>query len=170
LGRREPVLSQNPTCLAVSPSTKSGARLGYENDHQYLFVVSEVVSETSSKQNIVIWEIRDVPNMTQTNAIILRFREEEAGNFEALFKKEVLPLWRQFKARGKIIAASLTPVQDGNRGRKGVRDYILHVEVPGMAEHSEFDSNASFLKFLPRAQAMQPEEPLVWLGNTLFQV
>jgi len=109
-------------------------------------------------------------DMTQTNAIILRLREEEAGNFEALFRKEVLPLWRQFKARGKIIAASLTPVQDGNQGRKGVRDYILHVEVPSMAEHSEFDSNASFLKFLPKAQAMQPEEPLVWLGNSLFQV
>jgi len=113
---------------------------------------------------------REVLNMTQTNAIILRFRDEEVGNFEALFRKEVLPLWRQFKARGKIIAASLTPVQDGNRRRKGVRDYILHVEVPSMAEHSEFDSNASFLKFLPKAQAMQPEEPLVWLGNTLFQV
>ncbi len=108
--------------------------------------------------------------MTQTNAIILRFREEQAGDFERLFKEEVLPLWRKFKAQGKIIAASLTPVQDGNQTKKGVRDYILHVEVPSMAEHSAFDSNASFLKFLPKAQAMQPEEPLVWLGNTLFHV
>ncbi len=76
--------------------------------------------------------------MTQTNAIILRFREEEAENFEALFRKEVLPLWRQFKDRGKIISASLTPVEDGNQGKKGVRDYILHVEVPSMAEHSDY--------------------------------
>lgn len=108
--------------------------------------------------------------MTQTNAIILRFREEQAGEFERLFEREVLPLWHKFKAQGKIVAASLTPVQDGNQGKKGVRDYILHVEVPSMAEHSEFDSNSSFLKFLPKAQAMQPEEPLVWLGNTLFHV
>src|SRR3989475_13335322 len=108
--------------------------------------------------------------MTQTNAISLRVREEEAGKFEALFRKEVLSVRRQFKVRGKIIAASLTTVQDGNQGRKGIRHYILHVEVPSMAEHSEFDSNASFLKFLPKAQAMQPEEPLIWLGNTLFQV
>jgi len=108
--------------------------------------------------------------MTQTNAIILRFREEQARDFEALFKKEVLPLWHKFKAQGKIIAASLTPVLDGNQVKRGVRDYILHVEVPSMAEHQEFDSSRSFLKFLPKAQAMQPEEPLVWLGNTLFQV
>ena len=108
--------------------------------------------------------------MTQTNAIILRFREEQAAQFELLFKEEVLPLWHRFKARGKIIAASLTPVQDGNQGREGVRQYILHVEVPSMAQHSEFDSNSSFPKFLPKAQALQPEEPLVWLGETLYQV
>ena len=108
--------------------------------------------------------------MTQTNSIILRFREEQAGDFEALFKEEVLPLWQKFKAQGKIIAASLTPVEDGNQMKRGIRDYILHVEVPSMREHSEFDSNSSFLKFLPKAQAMQPEEPLVWLGNTKFQV
>lgn len=108
--------------------------------------------------------------MTQTNAIILRFREEKAGDFEILFKKEILPLWQEFKAQGKIIAASLTPAQEGNQGKTGVRDYILHVEVPSMTEHSEFDSSRAFLKFLPKAQAMQPEEPLVWLGNTLFQV
>jgi hypothetical protein len=108
--------------------------------------------------------------MTQTNAIILRFREEQAIEFEILFKKEVLPLWREFKAQGKIISASLTPVQDGNQAKRGVRDYILYVEVPSMVEHSEFDSNPSFLKFLPGAQAMQSEEPLIWLGNTLFHV
>jgi hypothetical protein len=109
-------------------------------------------------------------DVTQTNAIILRFREEKAGEFEIMFKEQVLPLWRRFKAQRKIIAASLTPVKDGNQVKRGVRDYILHVEVQSMAEHEEFDSNSSFLKFLPKAQAMQPEEPLVWLGNTLFQV
>jgi hypothetical protein len=59
--------------------------------------------------------------MTQTNAIILRFREEKATDFERLFEKEVLPLWRRFKASGKIVAASLTPVQDGNQTKKEVR-------------------------------------------------
>jgi hypothetical protein len=100
--------------------------------------------------------------MTQTNAIILRFREEQAAQFELLFKKEVLPLWHQFKDRGKIIAASLIPVQDGNQGREGVREYILHVEVPSMAEHLEFDSNSSFLKFLPRPRPCNPKS--LWCG------
>jgi hypothetical protein len=108
--------------------------------------------------------------MSQTNAIILRIDSRRAKDFERLFDKEVLPLWRRFKAEGKFISASLTPVADGNQGTKGIQDYILHVEVPSMKEHTEFDSSPDFNRFLPKAQAMQPVEPMVWLGETLFQV
>jgi hypothetical protein len=108
--------------------------------------------------------------MSQTNAIILRFDAAKAKEFEELFKKEVMPLWRKFKAEGKFLSASLTPVQDGNQMKEGVRSYILHVEVPSMAEHRAFDTSPDFNRFLPRAQAMQLEEPMVMLGETLFQV
>src|SRR5438445_623364 len=83
---------------------------------------------------------------------------------------EHLPLWRKFKSEGKFLAATLTPIQGGMTPRKGVRHYILHVELPGMAEHEEFDSHPLFTKFLAKAQAMQAEDPLVWFGETLFQV
>lgn len=108
--------------------------------------------------------------MSQTIAIILHFREEEADRFEQLFKAEVYPIWEEFKAQGKFIAASLTPVQGGGEGKEGVRDYILHVEAPDMSAHSEFDSLPRFLKFLEKARPMQPEEPKVWFGDTLFQI
>src|SRR5262245_12777001 len=52
--------------------------------------------------------------MSQTVAIILRFRAEEADRFEQLFQAEVYPLWEEFKQQGKFLAASLTPVQDGS--------------------------------------------------------
>jgi hypothetical protein len=108
--------------------------------------------------------------VSQTIAIILRFREESAAEFVRMFEQEVMPLWEEFRSSGKFLAASLTPVEGGSERRAGIRDYILHVEVPGMAEHEEFDSHPSFLDFLPRAKALQPEEPLVWFGTTLFQV
>ncbi len=108
--------------------------------------------------------------MSQTSAIILRFPESKAAEFERLFKAEVLPLWRKFKSEGKIIAASLTLIQGGFVPKKGLRHYILHVELPSMAEHEEFDSNPVFTKFLSKAQAMQAEDPLVWFGETMFQV
>jgi hypothetical protein len=108
--------------------------------------------------------------MSETIAIILRFREEDAEQFESAFKAEVYPLWQEFKTQGKFISASLTPALEGNASKDGFRDYILHVEVPSRAEHEEFDSQPRFLPFLEKFRAMQPEDPKVWLGNTLFQV
>jgi hypothetical protein len=108
--------------------------------------------------------------MSETVAIVLRFREEDAGKFESAFKTEVYPLWQEFKAQGKFISASLTPAVDGSEKKDGFRDYILHVEVPSRAEHEEFDSEPRFLPFLKKFQALQPEEPKVRLGDTLFQV
>ena len=108
--------------------------------------------------------------MSQTMAIILRFRTEDAQRFEDLFRAEVYPIWEEFKEQGKFIAAALTPVQDGSETKEGMRDYILHVELPGMAEHHEFDTLPRFLKFLEKARPMQPEAPKVWFGDTLFQV
>ena len=108
--------------------------------------------------------------MSQTNAIILRFDAAKAKEFERMFEKEVLPIWKRFKAEGKFLAASLTPVNDGSEIRKGVKDYILHVEVPSMAEHSAFDTHPDFVRFLPKAQAMQVDGASVWLGETLFAV
>ena len=108
--------------------------------------------------------------MTQTLAIILKFREDHAGQFEEMFRAEILPLWEEFLAHGKFIEASLTPIEGGIPAPDGQRRYILHVEVPGMAEHEEFDEHPRFLEFLPRAKALQPEEPLVWFGTTLLKV
>jgi len=108
--------------------------------------------------------------MSETVAIILRFREEDAEQFESAFEAEVYHLWEEFKAQGKFISASLTPALDGSEKKDGFRDYILHVEVPSRAEHDEFDSEPRFLPFLEKFQALQPEEPKVWLGNTLFQI
>jgi hypothetical protein len=108
--------------------------------------------------------------MSETVAIILRFREEDAEQFESAFKAEVYPLWEEFKAQGKFISASLTPALEGSEKKDGFRDYILHVEVPSRAQHEEFDSEPRFLPFLEKFRAMQPEDPKVWLGNTLIQI
>jgi len=87
-----------------------------------------------------------------------------------MFESEVLQLWNQFLADGKFIGASLTPIEGGDRRPEGERHYILHVEVPGMAEHEEFDEHPKFLDFLPRARELQPSGPNVWFRTTLFKI
>ena len=110
--------------------------------------------------------------MSETVAIILTFRPEESARFEQLFQAEVYPLWEEFKSRGKILAASLTPVVDGSDRelKQGIREYILYVHVPSRAEHNLFDDDPRFFQFLEKVKPMQPVEPMVWLGNTLFQI
>lgn len=110
--------------------------------------------------------------MPQTVVIILKIGEEHTQAFEQMFTDEILPLWREFVSAGKFLSASLTPVEEGDYpAPQGFRYYILHLEPRGMAEHNEFDQDPRFLeKFLPRAQALQPEKPLVFFGTTLFKM
>lgn len=108
--------------------------------------------------------------MSQTVAIILRFDPQHVEAFESSFQHEVMPLWEEFKSQGRFIAASLTRAVDGSEEREGIVHYILHVEVDGMDTHNLFDSDPRFMAFLGKAKQMQPEEPLVWFGDTRFQV
>jgi len=56
--------------------------------------------------------------MSETVAI-LRFREEESGRFESLFEAEIYPLWQEFKAKRKLIAATLAPALDAPEPKEG---------------------------------------------------
>jgi hypothetical protein len=107
--------------------------------------------------------------VSQVTAIILRVAADKKEEFERLFREEEMPIWQDFVARGKFIQASLSPVEGGSEERDGVQDYILHVELPGMAEHSEHDSDPRFKAFLEKARKLQPEPPLVYFGTPVFQ-
>ena len=108
--------------------------------------------------------------MSQTIIIMLRFHEKDAEGFENLFQVNVLPMWEEFKVAGKFIGASLSPVVEARDMQAGMRDYILHVEVPSEKEHEEFDTQPMFQAFLEKARPMQPEKPRVWIGETRFQI
>jgi len=102
-------------------------------------------------------------------AIILRFREEKAEEFENQFSKEVLPLWQKFKAEGKFLSAVLSRIVDDHIP-EGIQAYLLEAEIASHDAHDEFDENQPFLAFLEKAKPMQPVEPDVWLGKPLFRV
>jgi hypothetical protein len=83
---------------------------------------------------------------SQTNAIVIRIRKERAREFERLFAKEELPIWKDFHAKGKLRAASLTRIEYG------------------------VEEDERFKAFLRKAQRWQPEGPSVWGGRTVFRV
>ncbi len=108
--------------------------------------------------------------MSQTNAIILRIRADQAEAFEKLFREEELPIWEDFAKRGRLLAASLTRARYGSeqerQATKGIVEYILVAVLSGMAAHTAHDEDARFNAFLEKARELQPEPPLVWGGDT----
>jgi hypothetical protein len=108
--------------------------------------------------------------VSQVTAIILHIAGAKKEEFEHLFREEEMPIWQDFVARGKFIQASLSPVEGGSEEREGIQDYILHVELRGMAEHSEHDRDPRFKAFLDKARKLEPDPPLVYFGTPVFQV
>src|ERR1700704_1051156 len=108
-----------------------------------------------------------LPGM-QNIAIILRVASDRVGEFEAMFEAEEIPIWDDFTARGLFKDCSLTRVTGGGQTPEGIQDYILHI-VATEEGHTAHDHDERFNKFLKEARKLQPQEPLVWFGEAIFE-
>jgi len=108
--------------------------------------------------------------MSQVNVIVIHVRADQAKEYEALFEQRQLPRWRDYQARGKFLSARFFRTQFGSDERRKVAKYVIVVEVPSMAEHSEHDADPEFLEFDRLVDAFQPEGPLVFGGDLIHSV
>lgn len=108
--------------------------------------------------------------MIHAITIILQFEAQKAKLFETLFEAEIVPLWREFKAAGKFIGASLSRIVDGDNLKPDIQQYVLNVQLQVEEAHDEFDTDPRFLAFLERVRPMQPIEPIVRIGQLVFEV
>jgi hypothetical protein len=108
--------------------------------------------------------------MSQVNVIVIHIRADQAKEYEALFAERELPRWRDYHARGKFTSARFFRADFGSDERKEIAKYVIVVEVPGMAEHSEHDADPGFQEFDRLVDAFQPEGPLVYGGELIHAV
>jgi hypothetical protein len=108
--------------------------------------------------------------MSELDVIVIHIRAEQAAEYERLFAERELPRWREYKARGAFTSARISRVAFGTDRREDVVKYVIAVEVPGHAEHSEHDADPGFQEFNRLADALQPEGPLVYGGEVLHAV
>jgi hypothetical protein len=108
--------------------------------------------------------------MSQVNVIVIHVRENQAAEYEKLFRERELPRWQDYQARGKFINARFFRSQFGSDQRRDVVKYVIVVEVPSMAEHHEHDQDPEFEEFDRLADAFQPEHPLVFGGDLIYAV
>ena len=73
-------------------------------------------------------------------------------------------------ARGKFVRARFFRSQFGSDDCSNVAKYVIVVEVPSMAEHSDHDADPEFQAFDRLADQYQPEAPLVYGGDLLYSI
>ena len=108
--------------------------------------------------------------MSQVNVIVLHVRAEQADEFQREWEAEELPRWRRFHEAGKFLSARLYRSEYGTDERPELVKFVIVVEVPGMREHGEHDDDPGFQAWNRRADAYQPEGPLVYGGDLIHGV
>jgi hypothetical protein len=108
--------------------------------------------------------------MSELDVIVIHIRAEQVAEYERLFAEHELPRWRDYRARGAFLSARISRVAFGTDDRKDVAKYVIAVEVPGHAAHSEHDADPGFREFDRLADPLQPEPPLVYGGEVLYAV
>ena len=108
--------------------------------------------------------------MSELDVIVIHIRAEQAAEYERLFAEQELPRWREYKERGAFISARIFRAAFGTDRRDDIAKYVIAVEVPSHAEHSQHDADPGFQEFNRLADAFQPDDPLVYGGQVLHAV
>lgn len=108
--------------------------------------------------------------MSELDVIVIHIRAEQAAEYERLFAEHELPRWREYKERGAFLSARISRVAFGTDDRKDIAKYAIVVEVPSHEQHSQHDRDPGFQEFNRLADALQPEQPLVYGGELLYSV
>ena len=91
--------------------------------------------------------------MSELDVIVIHIRAEQAAEYERLFAERELPRWREYKERGAFISARIFRAAFGTDRRDDIAKYVIAVEVPSHAEHSQHDADPGFQEFNRLADA-----------------
>ena len=105
--------------------------------------------------------------MSELDVIVIHIRAEQAAEYERLFAERELA---RVQGAGAFIGARIFRAAFGTDRHEDIAKYVIAVEVPSHAEHSEHDADPGFQEFNRLADAFQPENPLVYGGQVLHAV
>ena len=79
--------------------------------------------------------------MSELDVIVIHIRAEHAAEYERLLAERELPRWREYKERGAFISARIFRAAFGADPRQDIAKYVIAVEVPSHAQHSQHDAD-----------------------------
>jgi quinol monooxygenase YgiN len=109
-------------------------------------------------------------SMTHTVSIVLNIAAEKADEFERAFEEHEVPTWNELIATGKLLRASLSPLDISTKDIQGVRQYLIIAQFAHAEDHHAHDNDPRFKRWNTMADQYQPEEPFVFGGDSLYEV
>ena len=101
--------------------------------------------------------------------IVLHIAKDRAKEFEELFERDELKRWDDYTSRGRFVEARLIRCRYSALQSDGIQDYVVQVVTADEDAHHEHDNDAGFEDYNKRADAFQPEEPTVTIGDLVFE-
>jgi len=108
--------------------------------------------------------------MTHTVSIVLNIAADKADEFERAFEEHEVPIWRDLHQKGTLLRASLSPLEISTVEAGETRQYLVLALFKTSAGHHAHDSDPRFERWNELADAYQPEEPFVFVGDSLYEV
>ena len=108
--------------------------------------------------------------MTHTVSIVLNIAADKADEFEHAFEEHEVPTWNDLFAKGKLLRASLSPLDISTKGVEGVRQYLIIAQFARGEDHHAHDNDPRFKRWNRMADEYQPGEPFVFGGDSIYEV
>jgi hypothetical protein len=106
----------------------------------------------------------------QTIGIVLNVGTDQTEGFEAGFREQEAPIWRDLHSRGVLTMATLTRLDITTKAVKNAVQYLVVAIFATDEGHHEHDSDPRFEAWNKRADAFQIAEPFVFGGDTIVNV
>jgi len=106
----------------------------------------------------------------ETVTVILNVAEEHVEAFERGFREHELPVWRDLRDRGLLVAATLNRLDISSRPVDRAVQYSVSVIFSSGEGHHAHDSHPGFNAWNRKADAYQVGEPMAFGGETVVQL
>jgi hypothetical protein len=106
----------------------------------------------------------------ETIAVVLSVGDEHVGAFEEGFRRQELPIWQDFIARGILVRASLSRLDITSQAVDSATQYLIVAVFATGEGHTLHDHDPRFQAWNETADAFQVAGALAFGGETFIDV
>lgn len=106
----------------------------------------------------------------ETIAVVLSVGTDQTEAFEAGFRAQEVPVWRDLSDRGLLVSASLSKLEISSRPAAGAQQYLVVAVFADGEGHHEHDHHPGFEAWNREADTYQVADALAFGGETIVRL